>query len=256
MSPPGRPQGEHRSAQHEGTAVSAGLAIDSLGVRYGKTVALNGVSLEVGPREVVALVGANGAGKSSLLNALLGLVPAQGGAIRFDGQALDGLPTRARIEAGLALSPEGRRVFPELSVEENLDLGDLGRDLAARGRRRDDVYRWFPRLRERRTQRAGTMSGGEQQMLAIGRALMAAPRLLLLDEPTLGLAPVIVREIAQFVRQAGDAGMAVMLAEQNAEMALGVADRAYVLQNGEIVMHGAAAQVAANPEVRDAYLGL
>ena len=256
MSPPGRPQGEHRSAQHEGTAVSAGLAIDSLGVRYGKTVALNGVSLEVGPREVVALVGANGAGKSSLLNALLGLVPAQGGAIRFDGQALDGLPTRARIEAGLALSPEGRRVFPELSVEENLDLGDLGRDLAARGRRRDDVYRWFPRLRERRMQRAGTMSGGEQQMLAIGRALMAAPRLLLLDEPTLGLAPVIVREIAQFVRQAGDAGMAVMLAEQNAEMALGVADRAYVLQNGEIVMHGPAAQVAANPEVRDAYLGL
>ena len=236
--------------------MSTGLVIDSLGVRYGKTVALNGVSLEVAPREVVAMIGANGAGKSSLLNALLGLVPAQGGSVRFGGQALDGLSTRARIEAGLALSPEGRRVFPELSVEENLDLGDLGRDLAARGRRRDDVYRWFPRLRERHTQRAGTMSGGEQQMLAIGRALMAAPRLLLLDEPTLVLAPVIVREIAQFVRQAGDAGMAVVLAEQNAEMALGVADRAYVLQNGEIVMHGPAAQVAANPEVRDAYLGL
>jgi branched-chain amino acid transport system ATP-binding protein len=236
--------------------VSGGLAVEGLGVRYGKTVALNGVSLEVAPREVVALVGANGAGKSSLLNALLGLVPAQAGSIRFGGQRLDGLPTRARIAVGLALSPEGRRVFPELSVEENLDLGDLGRDLAARGRRRDDVYRGFPRLLERRTQRAGTMSGGEQQMLAIGRALMAAPKLLLLDEPTLGLAPVIVREIAHFVRQAGDAGMAVVLAEQNAEMALGVADRAYVLQNGEIVMHGPAAQVAANPEVRDAYLGL
>ncbi|MFT3820849.1 MAG: ABC transporter ATP-binding protein [Rubrivivax sp.] len=233
-----------------------GLVVDGLSLRYGKTVALDGVGLTVAPREVVALVGANGAGKSSLLNALLGLVPPAAGTVRFGGRALEGLSPRARIAAGLALSPEGRRVFPELTVEENLDLGDLGRDLAARQQRRDAVYRSFPRLLERRTQAAGTMSGGEQQMLAIGRALMAAPKLLLLDEPTLGLAPLVVREIAQFVRQASRAGIAVVLAEQNAEMALGVADRAYVLQNGQVVMRGPAAQLAVDPEVRAAYLGL
>jgi len=154
------------------------------------------------------------------------------------------------------LSPEGRRVFPELTVEENLDLGDIGQDLGARRQRRDAVYRDFPRLLERRSQAAGTMSGGEQQMLAIGRALMAHPRLLLLDEPTLGLAPLVVREIARFVRQARHAGIAVVLAEQNAEMALAVADRAYVLQNGRIVMQGPAAALAADPQVRAAYLGL
>ncbi len=236
--------------------MSAALTIDALSVCYGKTVALDGVSLVVAPREVVALVGANGAGKSSLLNALMGLVPLAGGSLRLGSQVLDGLPTRARIAAGLALSPEGRRVFPDLTVAENLDLGDLGRDLAARTRRREGVYHWFPRLLERRTQAAGTLSGGEQQMLAIGRALMADPKLLLLDEPTLGLAPVIVREIVQFVRHASAAGLAVVLAEQNAEVALGVADRAYVLQNGQVVMQGPAAQLAADPQVRAAYLGL
>jgi branched-chain amino acid transport system ATP-binding protein len=199
--------------------MSGALEVDGIALRYGETVALRGVSLEVGRREVVALIGANGAGKSSLLNALLGLVPLVAGRIRFDGRALEGLPTRARIAAGLALSPEGRRVFPDLSVEENLDLGDLGRDLHQRRRRRDGVYEWFPRLVERRLQRAGTLSGGEQQMLAIGRALMADPKVLLLDEPTLGLAPRMVQEIAQFVRHIRDAGVAVALAEQNAEMA-------------------------------------
>ena len=232
------------------------LVIEDFSLRYGKTVALDGVSLTVAPREVVALIGANGAGKSSLLNALMGLLPPAAGTMRFGGRALDGLATRARIAAGLALSPEGRRVFPELTVEENLDLGDLGHDLPARHRRRDAVYRDFPRLLERRAQAAGTMSGGEQQMLAIGRALMAAPKLLLLDEPTLGLAPLVVREIARFVREARRAGIAVVLAEQNAEMALAVADRAYVLQNGRIVMQGPAARLAADPEVRAAYLGL
>ena len=232
------------------------LVIEDFSLRYGKTVALDAVSLTVAPREVVALIGANGAGKSSLLNALMGLLPPAAGRMRFGGRALDGLATRARIAAGLALSPEGRRVFPELTVEENLDLGDLGRDLPARHRRRDAVYRDFPRLLERRAQAAGTMSGGEQQMLAIGRALMAAPKLLLLDEPTLGLAPLVVREIARFVRQARHAGIAVVLAEQNAEMALAVADRAYVLQNGRIVMQGPAAALAADPQVRAAYLGL
>ena len=236
--------------------MSAGLQVSGLTVRYGQTVALQGVSLAIAPREVVALIGANGAGKSSLLNALMGLVPAAAGSLHFDGQALQALPTRRRIAAGLALSPEGRRVFPELTVEENLDLGDLGRDLAARQARREGVYRWFPRLLERRTQAAGTLSGGEQQMLAIGRALMADPKLLLLDEPTLGLAPLVVREIAHFVRHVREAGVAVVLAEQNAEMALGVADRGLVLQNGEIVMQGPAAELAASAEVRSAYLGL
>ena len=234
----------------------AALQVDGLAVRYGETTALRGVSITVARGEVIALIGANGAGKSSLLNALLGLVPTAAGKIRCGATPLDGMPTRARIAAGLALSPEGRRVFPDLSVEENLDLGDLGRDLPRRRARRDAVCDRFPRLLERRLQRAGTLSGGEQQMLAIGRALMADPSVLLLDEPTLGLAPRIVLEIAQFVREIRAAGVAVVLAEQNAEMALGVADRAYVLQNGEIVMDGPAAELAARPEVRSAYLGL
>jgi branched-chain amino acid transport system ATP-binding protein len=234
----------------------AALLVNGLAVRYGETTALRGVSIAVARGEVIALIGANGAGKSSLLNALLGLVPAAAGRIRCGATSLDGLATRARIAAGLALSPEGRRVFPDLTVEENLDLGDLGRDLAQRRARRDAVCKRFPRLLERRLQRAGTLSGGEQQMLAIGRALMADPSVLLLDEPTLGLAPRVVLEIAQFVREIRATGVAVVLAEQNAEMALGVADRACVLQNGEVVMSGPAAELAARPEVRSAYLGL
>ncbi|MDQ7971068.1 MAG: ABC transporter ATP-binding protein [Rhodocyclaceae bacterium] len=232
------------------------LQVEELGVRYGETRALIDVDLTLGAREVVALVGANGAGKSSLLNALLGLVPHAGGAVALSGKRIETLPTRQRIAAGLALSPEGRRVFPDLSVEENLDLGDLGRDPGARRERRESVCRWFPRLRERRLQMAGTLSGGEQQMLAIGRALMAQPRVLMLDEPTLGLAPLIVQEIAAFIRHVRSTGISVLLAEQNAEMALAVADRAYVLQNGEAVMHGSARELAAHPDVRAAYLGL
>ncbi len=232
------------------------LQLDGIDLRYGETVALRGVSLEIGSREVVALIGANGAGKSSLLNTLLGLVPHSAGSIRIDGKRIEGLPTRARIAAGLALSPEGRWVFPDLSVEENLDLGDVGRDMDARRTQRESVYQWFPRLLERRAQLAGTMSGGEQQMLAIGRALMARPKVLLLDEPTLGLAPRVVQEIAGFVRDIRAAGVSVVLAEQNAEMALDAADRAYVLQNGEVVMSGPAGELAARAEVRSAYLGL
>ncbi len=235
---------------------AAALQVDGLAVRYGETSALRGVSIDVGRGEVVALIGANGAGKSSLLNALLGLVPQAAGRIRCGATPIDALPTRARIEAGLALSPEGRRVFADLSVEENLDLGDLGRDLAQRRARRDGVYRRFGHLLERRLQPAGTLSGGEQQMLAIGRALMADPKVLLLDEPTLGLAPLIVRDIARFVREISATGVSVVLAEQNAEMALAVAHRAYVLQNGEVVMSGAAAELAVRAEVRSAYLGL
>lgn len=236
--------------------MSDGLQIDKLDLHYGETIALRSVSIEVGRQEVVALIGANGAGKSSILNTLLGLVPHSGGSIRFDGRALDGLGTRERIAAGLALSPEGRRVFPDLTVEENLDLGDLGREPRARRLRRDVVYDLFPRLVERRAQAAGTMSGGEQQMIAIGRALMADPKVLLLDEPTLGLAPLVVQAIVALVRRIRAAGVSVVLAEQNAEIALGLADRAYVLQNGEVVISGAAIDVALNPEVRTAYLGL
>ncbi|KWT85404.1 MULTISPECIES: ABC transporter ATP-binding protein [unclassified Variovorax] len=232
------------------------LHVDALAVRYGETRALEGVSLALGAREIVALIGANGAGKSSLLNTLLGLVTQAAGAITLGGKRIETLPTRERIAAGLALSPEGRRVFPELSVEENLDLGDLGRDIAQRRERRENVNRWFPRLRERRQQLAGTLSGGEQQMLAIGRALMAQPRVLMLDEPTLGLAPLVVQEIAAFIRHIRSTGVSVLLAEQNAEMALAVADRACVLQNGEVVMGGSASELAAHPDVRAAYLGL
>jgi len=223
--------------------MTALLQVESLSVRYGPTRALQAASIEVGQREVVALVGANGAGKSSMLNALLGLVPQAGGSVLLAGRRIEGLSTRDRIAAGLALSPEGRRVFPDLSVEDNLDLGDLGRDLAARREQRESVYRWFPRLLERRGQLAGTMSGGR-------------PRVLMLDEPTLGLAPVIVREIANFIRHVRSAGVSVLIAEQNAEMALGAADRAYVLQNGEVVMSGGAREMAAHPDVRAAYLGL
>jgi branched-chain amino acid transport system ATP-binding protein len=235
---------------------AAGLQVEGLSLRYGETVALNQVSLDVKPNEVVALIGANGAGKSSILNTLLGLVPHAAGSIRFDGQSLEHRSTRERIAAGIALSPEGRRVFPDLTVDENLELGDLGRDLDRRRERREGIYQLFSRLRERRTQKAGTMSGGEQQMLAIGRAMMAAPRLLLLDEPTLGLAPIVVQEIASFVRRIRASGVSVVLAEQNAEMALSVADRAYVLQNGELVMSGDAAALAADPRIRSAYLGV
>ncbi|MGI4814655.1 MAG: ABC transporter ATP-binding protein [Janthinobacterium lividum] len=232
------------------------LKIAQLCVRYGETLALRDVSIEVGQGEVVALIGSNGAGKSSMLNTTLGLLRHSSGEIRFGTQRLDALTPRERIAAGLSLSPEGRRVFGELTVDENLDLGDLGRDLARRQQRRHGIYELFPRLLERRAQKAGTMSGGEQQMLAIGRAMMAAPKVLMLDEPTLGLAPIIVQEIVTFIRRIRADGISVLLAEQNAEMALSVADRAYVLQNGARVMAGSARELSAHPDVRSAYLGI
>lgn len=231
------------------------LQVEELGVRYGETRALIDVNLTLGAREVVALVGANGAGKSSLLNALLGLVPHAGGAVALSGKRIETLPTRQRIAAGLALSPEGRRVFPDLSVEENLDLGDLGRDPAARRERRESVCRWFPRLRERRLQMAGTLSGGEQQMLAIGRALMAQPRVLMLDEPTLGLAPLIIAQIFEIIQTIRAAGVTVFLVEQNANRALQIADRGYVLETGKVVLEDTGANLLTNDAVRRAYLG-
>ncbi len=231
------------------------IATEHFCVSYGRTTVVHDLSLRIAAGEIYAIVGSNGAGKSSLLNGLLGLV-SHSGEIRFEGKPIDSLPTRGRIQAGLSLSPEGRHVFPELTVEENLDLGDIGGDLHRREVRRESLYELFPRLRERCAQRAGTMSGGEQQMLAIGRAMMAEPKLLMLDEPTLGLAPIVVHEISRFIRAIADSGVSVVLAEQNAEMALGVAHRACVLQNGHLHMEGAASDLALDPHVRSAFLGL
>jgi branched-chain amino acid transport system ATP-binding protein len=224
-------------------------------VSHGQTTVVHDLNLRIEAGEIYAIVGSNGAGKSSLLNGLLGLVSHRG-EISIGGRRIEHAPTRERIQAGISLSPEGRFVFPDLSVEENLALGDLGSDLRRRQGELESMYALFPRLRDRRTQRAGTMSGGEQQMLAISRAMMARPRLVMLDEPTLGLAPIVVKEISRFVRAIAESGVSVLLAEQNAEMALGVADRACVLQNGHLQMEGLASDIARDPHVRNAYLGL
>ncbi len=231
------------------------LSVADIHVRYGGTLALAGVSLEVATGEVVALIGANGAGKSTMLKAIMGLVPAEKARISLGDTPIGGRGTRERIAAGLSLSPEGRHVFPELSVAENLDLGYIGSDDSEKRQRRDEMCALFPRLKERENQAAGTLSGGEQQMLAIGRAMMAGPKILLLDEPTLGLAPIVVGGIVEFVRRISRAGVGILLSEQNAAVALGLAHRAYVLQNGALVIEGTAQSVAADPEIRKAYLG-
>ncbi len=231
------------------------LKVDKLTVTYGVIPGLTDASFTVAPGEVIALVGANGAGKSSLLKGLMGLAPHQAASLTLDGTEMGGLSTRARIARGFALSPEGRHVFPELTVRQNLDLGHIGGGAVPEDRVAA-MYRLFPRLQERKGQAAGTMSGGEQQMLAIARAMMANPRVLMLDEPTLGLAPIIVRQIAAFIAEIRALGVAVILAEQNAEMALGVADRGYVVENGRIVLEGRAADLARDPAIKKAFLGI
>jgi|Deesub1362B_J571_1020462.scaffolds.fasta_scaffold02013_1 branched-chain amino acid transport system ATP-binding protein len=234
------------------------LHVEALRVAYGKITALDGVSLEVGERELVAVIGANGAGKSSLLSALMGLVEPRGGRISFSGRDVTRLPSWARVRLGIALVPEGGRVFPDLSVERNLQLGGFA--LRRREAIRENlelVYALFPVLRERLRQRAGTLSGGERQMLAIGRALMASPKLLLVDEVSMGLMPKLIPEILRtFVRLREERGMGVLLAEQNAKEALQVVDRGYVLKNGRIALEGTAAELRENAEVKAAYLGL
>ncbi len=234
------------------------LHVEALRVAYGKITALDGVSLEVGERELVAVIGANGAGKSSLLSALMGLVEPRGGRISFSGRDVTRLPSWARVRLGIALVPEGGRVFPDLSVERNLQLGGFA--LRRREAIRENlelVYALFPVLRERLRQRAGTLSGGERQMLAIGRALMASPKLLLVDEVSMGLMPKLIPEIlGTFVRLREERGMGVLLAEQNAKEALQVVDRGYVLKNGRIALEGTAAELRENAEVKAAYLGL
>ena len=232
------------------------LTIENLSVSYCPIRALQGVSLEVGPGQIVTLIGANGAGKSTTLRAISGLVPAQGGRILWEGRDITGLPPDRIMQGGIGHSPEGRRVFANMSVRENLELGAYSR--RDRGNIRQDLDRvlgLFPRLQERLAQNAGTLSGGEQQMLAMGRALMGRPRLLLLDEPSLGLAPFLVRDIFGIIRDINRQGTTVLLVEQNAHMALGVAGWGYVLETGRIAMADAAPALLRSDAVRAAYLG-
>ena len=230
--------------------------IEDLAVHYNKVAALKGISLDVEAGDIVTLIGANGAGKSTTLRAVSGLVKPSSGAIWFDGSRIDGLPADEVERRGIAHVPEGRRVFPDLTVFENLMTGAyLRRDKAATAHDLDGVYEHFPRLRERRSQRAKTLSGGEQQMLAMGRALMSAPRILLLDEPSLGLSPVMVQEIAKIVREINRRGVPVILVEQNAELALHLARYGFVLETGRITLHGRAEELHEHEHVRRAYLG-
>lgn len=232
------------------------LAIDNLSVHYGGIHALQGVSLEVPEGKIVTLIGANGAGKSTTLKAVIGLVKASGGSVSWDGEPISGLPTKDIVRRGVVLSPEGRRVFPNLSVDENLSLGAFCRsDKAAVAADRERVFSLFPRLKERMRQKAGTLSGGEQQMLAVGRAIMTSPKLLMMDEPSLGLAPLIVKMIFDIIREVNASGTTVLLVEQNAKAALEVADYGYVLETGRITLSGPGKELLADDRVRAAYLG-
>jgi branched-chain amino acid transport system ATP-binding protein len=223
---------------------------------YGNIHALKGISLTIEPGEIVTLIGANGAGKSTTLKTISGLLRPREGEVWFDGARLDGTPAHDVVAKGISQAPEGRRIFPRMTVRENLEMGafqrDRGPDMDADFER---VYTLFPRLKERLTQVGGTLSGGEQQMLAIGRALMARPKLLLLDEPSMGLAPILVEQIFQIVVDINAGGTTVLLVEQNALMALGIAKRGYILQTGEIVLQDSAERLTVNPEVQKAYLG-
>jgi branched-chain amino acid transport system ATP-binding protein len=233
------------------------LAIDGLVAGYGATRVIHGLSLEVREGGVTALLGANGAGKTTLMKTLCGLLPVQGGTLRFMGEDIGRSAADRRVLAGLVLVPEGRMVFPTLSVYENLRLGGINLRARPRWRRNlERAYEIFPRLRERSSQAAVTLSGGEQQMLAIGRGLMAEPRLMLLDEPTLGLAPVMALEIFALVRRLSAEGLTLLLAEQDVQRTLEVASHAYVVENGRIAAEGPAARIAGDPRIRQAYLGL
>lgn len=232
------------------------LEIKDLHVSYGGIQALRGVSLNVPDGKIVTLIGANGAGKSTLMRTISGLVKAQSGSILWNGQELLGKPIDQIVASGIAMSPEGRRVFVDLTVLENLKIGAyLRKDKAETEKDLEWVYSLFPRLRERSWQSAGTLSGGEQQMLAVGRALMSKPKLLMLDEPSLGLAPIVVREIFDIIRTVNQQGITVLLNEQNANMALKVADYAYVLETGTLTLSGTGAELLTNEQVKAAYLG-
>ena len=232
------------------------LKIDELKVSYGGIEAVKGITFEVPERQIVTLIGANGAGKSTTLRTITGLVKAAGGSIQWDGQELLGKSIDKIVTTGIAMSPEGRRVFPDMTVLENLKIGAyLRRDKAEIAKDIQWVYSLFPRLEERSWQLAGTLSGGEQQMLAVGRALMSRPKLLLLDEPSLGLAPLVVQDIFSIIREINKQGVTVLLVEQNANMALKIADLAYVLETGIITMSGTGAELLADSRAKEAYLG-
>ena len=231
------------------------LAVNDIHVYYGSIHAVKGVSLEVNEGEIVPLIGANGAGKSTVLNTISGLLHPRGGSVTFMGQDLKGVPPHKLVARGMAQVPEGRRIFLQMTVEENLEMGAYTQSKASIDGSIEDVYRRFPRLQERRKQIAGTLSGGEQQMLAMGRALMSHPRLLMLDEPSMGLAPILVEQIFDIIRELHAAGTTILLVEQNAQAALSVADRAYVLETGRISLSGTGAELMASDKVREAYLG-
>jgi len=231
------------------------LKVDNLHVSYGKVEAVSGVSLDVPQGQIVTVIGANGAGKTTLLNAVMGLLPSKGG-ILLEGRTIMDEPVEDRVGSGMCLVPERRELFASMPVEDNLMLGGFLVSKAERAQQFEEVYARFPRLRERRQQLAGTLSGGERQMLAMGRALMAKPRLLMLDEPSLGLAPLIVAEIFSIVDDLRSAGVSILLIEQNARAALRLADHAYVMELGSVTMQGPASELAADPKIAETYLGL
>ena len=231
------------------------LRIEDVVSRYGRIEALHGVSLEVADNEIVTLIGNNGAGKTTLMRVISGVQPKARGCIQFDGKDIDGLPAHARVAHGIAQVPEARQVFAPLTVEDNLRLGAYRRH-AKCGDALARIYDLFPVLKERRASAAGNLSGGQQQMLAMGRALMSDPRLLLLDEPSMGLAPVLVDQILDAVVALRKSGVTILLVEQNVTAALAIADRAYVIETGRIVLSGASGDLAGDPRVREAYLGL
>lgn len=231
------------------------LKVDDMHVYYGAIHAIKGVSFEVNEGEIVTLIGANGAGKSTTLNTVAGLLRPRSGSIIFDGQNLATVPANKTVSLGMALCPEGRRIFQQMTVRENLEMGGFTRPKTEIGASMEEMFRRFPRLKEREKQIAGTLSGGEQQMLAIARAMMSKPRLLMLDEPSMGLAPILVEQIFDIIKELHAAGVTILLVEQNAQMALSIADRAYVLETGKVSKTGEANELLHDDDVRKAYLG-
>ena len=231
------------------------LKVDDINVYYGAIHAIKGVSFHVDEGEIVTLIGANGAGKSTTLQTVSGLLHSRTGSITFAGQNIGGIPAHKLVERGLAQVPEGRRIFLQMTVEENLEMGAYTQPKGNTAASLERVYEQFPRLKERQRQIAGTLSGGEQQMLAMGRALMSKPKLMMLDEPSMGLAPILVEQVFDIIRSLHKAGTTILLVEQNAQMALSIADRAYVLENGHISLSGTGKELAQSEQVRKAYLG-
>ena len=231
------------------------LKVNDINVYYGAIHAIKGISLEVHEDEIVTLIGANGAGKSTTLNTIAGLLKPRTGTIEFGGTTLNGVPASKVVPLGLSLCPEGRRIFQQMTVRENLEMGGYTRPASEIPGSMDEMFQRFPRLKEREKQIAGTLSGGEQQMLAMARAMMSRPRLLMLDEPSMGLAPILVEQIFDIIKELHGSGVTVLLVEQNAQMALSVADRAYVLETGNITMEGPANDLLHNAAVKKAYLG-